>query len=76
MGLVKTRRLAAMQKFDFGQNTEYILSRAEEVVDAADNRLQVYRKVRNCAEKFGMPAAFEEWRRGLEVSRQLAEQPH
>ena len=61
------------EKFDFGQNTEYILARAEEVVDAADNRLQVYRKVRNYAEKFGMPAAFDEWRRGLEVSKQFAE---
>lgn len=63
-------------KFDFGKNTEFILARAEEVVEAAENRLKVYREARNFAEKFGMPAAFEQWKRGLEISRQLAEQPH
>ena len=63
-------------KFDFGKNTEFILTRAEEVVEAAENRLKVYREARNFAEKFGMPAAFEQWKRGLEISRQLAEQSH
>ena len=63
-------------KFDFGKNTEFILTRAKEVVEAAGNRLQVYREARNYAEEFGMPAAFEQWKRSLEFSKRLAEQSH
>ena len=59
-------------KFDFGKNNEYFRERAEEVVDAAANRLDVYRRVKAMIEDQGIAAAFDEWKRALEYSKSLA----
>ena len=56
-------------KFDFGKNEEYILERADEAVEAAENRLDVYRKAKAVAERSGIGAAFEEWKRCYEAAK-------
>ena len=60
------------QKFDFGKNHEHVIEMAEEAVDVATNRLDVYRNVRSIAEDSGIAAAFADWRRAYEVSARLA----
>ena len=60
------------QKFDFGRNHERVIELAEEAVGVAMNRLDVYRNVRSMAEKSGIDATFEEWKRSYDFSARMA----
>ena len=63
-------------KFDFGKNNEYFRERADEVVEAAANRLDVYRKVKASIANHGIAATFDEWKHAKEYSKSLAETNH
>ena len=61
------------EKFNFGKNREYIRAKAEEVVQAAANRYDIYRRVKGLIEDKGIAAAFDEWKMSYEYSKQLAQ---
>lgn len=60
-------------KFDFGKHNEYFRERAVEVVEAAENRLGFYRKIKALIGSRGIAAAFDEWKSANEYSRSLVE---
>lgn len=59
-------------KFDFGKSAEYVVTRAQEIVNAAENRWDVYTTVKKMISSAGIVAAFEQWKTALAYSKQLA----
>ena len=59
-------------KFDFGENAEHIVARAQEIVDAAENRLDVYTKVKKMISTLGVATAFDQWKDSFAYSKTLA----
>ena len=59
-------------KFDFGENAEYVVTRAQEIVNAAENRFDVYTKVKKMISSAGIAAAFDQWKDSVAYSRRLA----
>ena len=59
-------------KFDFGENAEHIVARAQENVDAAENRLDVYTKVKKMISTLGVATAFDQWKDSFAYSKTLA----
>lgn len=59
-------------KFDFGENAEHIVARAQEIVDAAENRLDVYTKVKKMISTLGVATAFDQWKDSFAYSKSLA----
>ena len=59
-------------KFDFGKSAAYIMTRAQEIVDVAENRLDVYTKVKKMISTLGVATAFDQWKDSFAYSRTLA----
>ena len=51
----------------------YFRAKAEEVVLAADNRREVYRRIKALIEDNGIASAFDAWKSSYENSRRLAQ---
>ena len=48
------------------------MARAQEIVDAAENRLDVYTKVKKMISTLGVATAFDQWKDSFAYSKTLA----